>query len=94
MIKPIGVRALEGFRIWIKFSDGVEGQIDLTHLAGKGVFKAWDDREFFEIVRITPYEAVTWGEDLDLCPDTFYLELTGRTVEEVERESAQVSGHA
>ena len=94
MIKPIGVRALEGFRIWIKFSDGVKGEVDLTHLSGKGVFKAWSDRGFFENVRITPYEAVTWGVDIDLCPDAFYLEISGRTVEEAERESAQVSTHA
>ena len=94
MIRPIDVKALDGYRIWIKFSDGAEGELDLCHLVGKGVFKAWDDRRFFENVRITPYEAVTWGEDLDLCPDTFYLELTGRTVEEVERESAQISAHA
>lgn len=91
MIKPIEVKALEGYRIWIKFNDGVEGKINLSHLVGSGVFKAWEDRAFFEKVRITSYEAVTWGEDLDLSPDTFYLELTGNTVEAVERESPQVT---
>ena len=94
MIKPIEVKALEGFQIWIKFNDGVEGTIDLSHLVGSGVFEAWENRSFFETVRITSYEAVTWGEDLDLCPDTFYLELTGKPVETVERESPQVTTHA
>ena len=94
MTVPTDVETREGYRIWIKFKDGVEGEIDLSHLVGKGVFKAWEDREFFEDVRITPYEAVTWGEDLDLCPDTFYLELTGKTVEEVERNSTQSAIHA
>lgn len=33
------VRTLEGFRIWIKFSDNVEGAVDLSDVAGKGVFQ-------------------------------------------------------
>ena len=94
MIKPIDVKALEGYRIWIEFNDGVRGEIDLSHLVGKGVFKAWDDRSFFEDVRITSYEAVTWGDDLDLCPDSFYAELAGRTIEEVEGEHSKISAHA
>lgn len=32
------IRTLEGFLIWIKFSDNVEGVVDLSDVAGKGVF--------------------------------------------------------
>ena len=94
MTVPTHVEARDGYCIWIKFKDGVEGVVDLSHLVGRGVFKAWKDRAFFEAVRITSYEAVTWGEDLDLCPDTFYLELTGNTVEEVEQKLSQTVSHA
>ena len=31
----------------------------------------------------SPTGAVTWGDDLDMCSDALYMELTGKTVEEV-----------
>ena len=38
---------------------------------------------FFENVRITSYDAVCWGKDLDLCSDALYMELTGKNLEEL-----------
>jgi hypothetical protein len=29
---------------WIRFEDGVEGGVDLSHPAGQGVFSVWRDR--------------------------------------------------
>ena len=82
-MKPIAVKALEGYRIWIKFDDGVEGELDLSHHAGRGVFKAWEDREFFESVEVTPYHAISWPGELDMCGDALYMDLTGKTLEEI-----------
>ena len=36
MIKPIQVKALERYRIWVRFEDGIEGEFDL-----KGFLSAW-----------------------------------------------------
>ena len=83
MIKPVDVAALDGYKIWIKFEDGAEGKLDLSRHAGRGVFKAWENREFFENVRITSYHAVCWGKDLDMCPDALYMELTGKNLDEL-----------
>ena len=86
MIRPKKVKPLDGYKIWIEFEDGVQGEADLSRLAGKGVFKAWDDRELFNTVRIHfPYRAIVWGDSdaLGLCTDTFYMELTGKTVDEL-----------
>ena len=55
MIQPVEVKPLPGYRIWIKYEDGESGEIDLSHLAGKGVFKAWDEPGHFERVHIDPY---------------------------------------
>ena len=82
MIKPTKVEALDGYKIWIEFEDGVQGEADLSRLAGKGMFKGWDDRELFDTVRIDfRYRAIVWGDsdDLELCTDTFYMELTGKS---------------
>ena len=63
--------------------DGACGEVDLSDLAGRGVFAAWNDRAFFEAVRITPYRAIAWGNDIDICADALYMRLTGKTVEEL-----------
>ena len=83
MPSPIAVKPLEGCKIWLRYEDGVEGEVDLSDVAGKGVFAAWDDRAFFESVRLDEYRAVRWGEDIDICSDAIYMEITGKTVDEV-----------
>jgi hypothetical protein len=82
MVRPTEVKALEGYRLWLRYSDGVEGEVDLSRLVGRGVFKAWEDKAFFEAVRIDEAGAVSWGEEIDLCPDALYLKLTGKPPEE------------
>ncbi len=81
--KPIAVRALENYRIWLRYDDGVEGHVDLSDLAGHGVFEAWEDLAFFRSVRIASHGAVQWGSDIDLCPDALYMRLTGKSPEEL-----------
>ena len=88
MIHPMEVEAREGYRIWLRYSDGVEGEIDLSDLAGKGVFAAWNEPGYFEKVHIDDSGAVAWDADLELCPDALYLELTGKTFEELALEDA------
>lgn len=80
MIKPTKVEPRDGYRIWLCYSDGVAGEIDLSKLAGHGVFKIWNDRGCFETVRITPYGAIAWGKDIELCPDALYIRLTGKSI--------------
>ena len=79
MIRPVHVEARQEHRIWLRYSDGTEGEVDLSDLAGRGVFKAWDERGCFEQVRIAPHRAIVWDEDIELCPDALYMELTGST---------------
>ena len=83
MAKPIEVKALPRFRIWIRYDDGTKGEVDLSDLAGKGVFKAWDDPACFKGVRIGSHGAVEWCDDIDLCPDSVYLRLTGKAPEDI-----------
>jgi hypothetical protein len=39
MFEPLEVKAPSDHRIWIRYADGEEGEVDLSHLAGQGVFK-------------------------------------------------------
>ena len=82
-LRPVEVEARDGYTLWVRFNDGVEGEINLSSHAGRGVFKVWDDPGVFESVSITPYRAIRWTEDAELCADAVYLELTGKEPEEI-----------
>jgi hypothetical protein len=83
MIKPLLVKALSNYRVYIKYSDGAEGEIDLSDLVGQGVFEAWQDYRFFEKVHIGNGRQIQWSDEIELCPDTLYMRLTGKTPEEL-----------
>jgi hypothetical protein len=75
----VACKPLPNYHIWIRFDDGVEGEVDLNHLVGKGVFKAWDSIEFFNQVRVDPIsDTVAWGEDIDLDPYVLRQKLVGQ----------------
>lgn len=82
LARPIDVEARDGYHIWLRFADGVEGEVDLSDLAGQGVFAAWQDRVFFDSVRIGDARAIAWGDAIDLCADALYLRLTGMEPEQ------------
>ena len=86
MVRPIEVEARPGYRIWLQYSDGVAGEIDLSDVAGKGIFKVWDEPGCFQKVYIAPHRAIAWNDEVELCPNALYMELTGKTWEELPGE--------
>jgi hypothetical protein len=90
MKSVIHVEPREGFTVWLRFDDNVEGEVDLSDLAGRGVFSAWTDRNFFESVSLGPDRGITWPGGLDLCADSLYLHLTGKPLEGTEVRGAAV----
>lgn len=94
MPKPIDVKALPDHRIWLQYDDGAEGEIDLSDLAGRGVFAPWTDAAFFATVHLGPHGAIEWSTDLDLCPDAMYLRLTGKSTDALFPDSRLVPADA
>ena len=87
MLEPTEVEALDGHRLWLRYSDGTAGEVDLSRLVGKGVFAAWNEPGRFERVHIAPHRAIAWSDDLELCADALYLELTGKSFDELPTEA-------
>ncbi len=87
-------RALENYCVFVRFDDGVEGIVDLAGEVGKPLFKAWDDYAEFEKVRIDRWGALVWNEEVDMCPDALYLELTGLKPEDLFPKLQEQAVHA
>ena len=52
----MSAKALPNFRIWLRHDDGVEEK-SIFDLAGRGVFKVWNDTAFFDSVH-----SVSWSD--------------------------------
>lgn len=83
MIKPLLVTARPDYRIYLEFSDGSKGEVDLSDLAGHGVFEVWNDYDFFEKVHLGDHREIKWNDEIELCADSLYLKLTGKSPEEL-----------
>lgn len=86
-VKLEEVKALEPYKIWVRFADGVEGVLDYSDFAGKGVFKAWNDLNFFNGVYIRSSDnVVCWSDDLDFDKENMYMQLTGLTWDQLKNK--------
>jgi len=73
----VEVAARPGFRVWVRFEDGVEGEADLSDLAGRGVFERWTEHpsEFDEVAVDPESGTLVWPGGLDVAPDRLYSEV-------------------
>ena len=78
MIRPVNVAALPGHKIKVSYADGATGVIDLSDSVGRGVFAPLKDESFFQQVHLGDHGQIAWSEEIEICPDTAYLEITGR----------------
>jgi hypothetical protein len=73
----IEVKALPAFKVWVRFEDGLAGEVDLSELAGRGVFRRWTQypSEFLQ-ARVDPESGtVVWPGGLDIAPDRLYRDI-------------------
>jgi hypothetical protein len=68
------VDVLSGYRLRLRFADGMEGIIDVReHIPFEGLFAPLADPSFFEQVAIYPeLKTIYWPGDIDVCHDLLY----------------------
>lgn len=77
------IQPLDKYHLFVAFDDGTSCNISLNNLAGKGVFKVWDEGDTFFKVYIHPVsKAITWNEDIDIDTLQVYCTLKNITIEE------------
>jgi Protein of unknown function (DUF2442) len=75
--RVLEAEALPGFRLRVRFVDGLQGTVDLSHLVRSstaGVFAKLADPELFSRVYVE-YGAVTWPGEIDLAPDAMHAAI-------------------
>jgi hypothetical protein len=83
MHRIVAVVVLEGYRLDLTFADGIRGLADLHELVGSGVFALWNDYSAFQSVKIGDCGELVWSDMVDLCPDSLYLRVTGKSPSDV-----------
>ena len=85
MLKDVvEVRVLGGYRVHLRFEDGVEGELDLGPiLRFRGVFAPLKDLRVFAQVRVdAELGTIVWPTGADLDPDVLYARVTGVPIKE------------
>ena len=59
---------LDGHRVWLKFSDGTEGQVDLGNELHGPIFEPLKNLEFFQQFTLEGH-TLTWPNGADFAPE-------------------------
>lgn len=81
MIRVVQVKPLPGYRLWVRFSDGLEGTYAVEPDRRGGVFRQLCDPGAFEAVEINAdFGRVEWPGGVDLCPNAMHAEMAQANV--------------
>lgn len=65
---------LDGYRIWVRFRDGTEGEVNLVNELNGTVFAPLKDIDFFKEFTLEG-NTLTWPNGADFAPDFIYSSL-------------------
>jgi hypothetical protein len=82
LVDVIEVRPVGDHRVFVRFEDGVQGEVDVTELVTfDGVFAPLRDPLRFAEVRLHPeLGTVCWPNGADLDPDVLYARVSGKPI--------------
>ncbi len=64
---------LHDYVIWLRFSDGAEGEVDLAGELDGEVFEPLKDPEQFRRFRVDPeMQTLAWENGADMAPESLY----------------------
>jgi len=70
MVRITEARYLRDYVVWVRFSDGVEGEVDLAGELDGPVFEPLRDPSFFRLVRFDPeLHTIVRPNGADVAPE-------------------------
>jgi len=85
----VEVKPLPDYRLFVRFADGLSGEVKLRGEDFAGALSPLRDLQFFEQVYLD-HGAVAWPGDIDLAPDAMYEEVATRVSRRVSTRHARV----
>ncbi len=84
LVDVVAAKAIGGYRLYLRFQDGLEGEVDLAALVSfRGVFGPLRDEGYVAQIRVDPeLGTVVWPNGADLDPDVLYAHVSGKPVTE------------
>ena len=69
-------RYVTGYTLWLRFEDGIEGEVDLSEELQGPVFEPLRDRAYFARVTVnSDTGTVEWPNGADLAPEFLYAKI-------------------
>lgn len=82
MVRIETAQPLAGYRLKVRFNDGLEGIYPVEPEQRGGVFLKLLDLKTFNAVSVNPdFGCVEWPGGIDLCPDTMHQAMTNSAAE-------------
>jgi hypothetical protein len=74
--RVVDARHIHDFVLWLKFSDGTEGELDLRAELDGPIFEPLRNIEFFKQFRIDPdLYTLVWPNGADFSPEFLYANI-------------------
>ena len=70
LVQVVEARYLSGHRVWLRFDDGVEGEVDLRDALRGPVFEPLQDPAYFALFSVD--WTLTWPNGADLAPESLH----------------------
>jgi hypothetical protein len=73
--KPVSVSVAESYLLNVTFNNGEIRRFDVSPYLDYPAFEALKSRSLFEQARVA-HHTVVWNEEVDIAPESLYLEST------------------
>lgn len=73
--RPVSVSATENYSLNVTFNNGEIRRFDVSPYLAYPAFEALKSRSLFAQARVA-HNTVVWSEDVDIAPESLYLENT------------------
>jgi hypothetical protein len=84
--RVLAAKHLGGHRVWLRFSDGTEGEIDMRSDLWGEVFEPLRDPSYF--ARFSVDDTLTWPNGADFAPEFLHQRLRAQSCQDERRHES------